>query len=196
MNWRRHSVLNESLLLISSSAHTPAVHRIVPFHNQGVKGQDIITPSFLLVSWKSHLCPRGNSEGNGTFFCLEIVPQWHKIVKNSPLPLICWVLQWLLFRGCEIGLKTFCPHLKLNTLGTLFCFVLFFFLDARVGDWIGESLKGFCGSVHCGFLVVYPCGEDHTVSLRRMPHFHIINDTSLSANFQRRLESQTHRLSL
>lgn len=39
--------------------HTPAVLRIVPFHNQGVKGQDIITRSFLLASWKSHLLLEG-----------------------------------------------------------------------------------------------------------------------------------------
>lgn len=81
---------------------------------------------------------------------------------------ICWVPQWLLFSRCKIGLKTFCSHLKLDTLRT------FFFWDARVGDWLGESLEGFCGLVQCGFLMVYPCGEDHTVSLKHMPHFRII----------------------
>lgn len=83
------------LLLISSRARTPAVLRIVPFHNQGVKGQDIITHTFLLASWKSHLRSRGNREGNVTVF---VFPLWHQTVKNSPFALICRVPRWLLFR--------------------------------------------------------------------------------------------------
>lgn len=40
------------------------------------------------------------------------------------------------------------------------------FLDASVGDLIAESLEGFCGWDRCGFFMVYPCGGDHTGSLK------------------------------